>query len=149
MTFPIADTNDWRYFGTHWHYYFTARAENAYLYPGPGLQLAKVEWKYAQRTGDTVALDRARKRLEWAANTNYSRLWFGATASVEASVPNGVVDWRDSGNYANSAATWQRFCDTSAYFIEAVLMIYYGVNTKYIPHSDVSITRQNTNAIIS
>ena len=149
MTYPTADTNDWRYFGTHWHYYFSVRPENDYLYPGPGLQLAKVEWKYAQRTGDSVALDRARKRLQWAATTNYSRLWFGSTGSTEANVPNGIEDWRNSTNYSNAAATWQRFCDTSAYFIEAVLMVYYGVNTKYIPNSDVAIARQNTNAVVT
>ncbi len=103
MTYPTATTNDWRSFGTHWHSYFTARPENDYLYPGPGLQLAKVEWKYAQRTGDPVALDRAQKRLQWAAGTNYSRLWFGDTGTTEANVPNGLMDWRNSTNYASTA----------------------------------------------
>ncbi|HXI51597.1 MAG TPA: hypothetical protein VNH84_08830 [Candidatus Saccharimonadales bacterium] len=149
MTYPTAATNDWRYFGTHWHYYFTARPENDYLYPGPGLQLAKVEWKHAQRTGNAVLLDRAQKRLQWAGGTNYSGLWFGATGVTEAGVPNGLVDWRSSTNYPNLAPSWQRFVDTSAYFIEAVLMIHYGVNTKYIPNSDVAITRQGTNLMVT
>lgn len=149
MTYVAVSTNDWRYFGTHWHYYFTARAENDYLYPGPGLQLAKAEWKYSRRTGDPVTLDRARKRLQWAAGTNYSGLWFGATSATEASVPNGTVDWRNSTNYASTAPTWQRFVDTSAYFIEAVLMIYYDVNTKYIPDSDLTVSRNGTSALIA
>ncbi len=149
MTYPVADTNDWRYFGTHWHYYFSPQVENGYLYPGPGLQLAKVEWKYARRTGDPVALDRARKRLQWAAGTNYSKLWFGAGNSTEANVANGLVDWRDSANFVNSAPTWQRFCDTSAYFIELVLMVYFDVNSKYIPNSDLSIRRQGSEAIVT
>ncbi|MBI1840828.1 MAG: hypothetical protein HYR88_08280 [Verrucomicrobia bacterium] len=141
MTYPAASTNDWRYFGAHWHYYFVARPENDYLYPGPGLQLAKVEWKHAQRTGDPVTLDRAQKRLQWADGAHYSGLWFGATSASEAGVANGLVDWRNATNYASAAPTWQRFVDTSAYFIEAVLMIHFGVNTKYIPNSDVMIVR--------
>jgi hypothetical protein len=149
MTFPAASTNDWRYFGTHWHYYFIARPENDYLYPGPGLQLAKVEWKYGQRTGDSVMLDRAQKRLQWAAGTNYASLWFGASGASEAGVPDGVVDWRNATNYTDAAPAWQRFADTSAYFIEAVLMVYYGVNTKYIPNSDLAIVPQANNAVVT
>jgi hypothetical protein len=138
MTYPTADARDWRYFGTHWWYLFDASAENRQvnnnLYPGPGLQLAKVEWKYARRTGDRVTLARAQRRLRWARGTAYSNLWLGATGMAEADVPNGVVDWRAAAHYNDKAGDWARFVDTSAYFIEVVLMLEYGVDTKYVPN---------------
>jgi hypothetical protein len=137
MTYPSTDAHDWRYYGTHWWYVFKGPAKNKQgndnLYPGPGLQLAKVEWKYAHATGDTVTRERARRRLEWARSPSYSNLWLGANRSIEADVPNGLVDWRDATQYQNKAQDWERFVDTSAYFIEVVLMLEYGVDTKYVP----------------
>jgi hypothetical protein len=138
MTYLAADAHDWRYFGTHWWYVFDGPADlrraNNNLYPGPGLQLAKVEWKYARRTGDRVMLERARRRLAWARGVSYSNLWLGAGESAEAGVPNGLVDWRDATDYRQKADDWARFVDTSAYFIEVVLMLEYGVDTKYVPN---------------
>jgi hypothetical protein len=138
MTYPAADARDWRYYGTHWWHVFAGpdenRRANNNLYPGPGLQLAKVEWKHARRTGDRVTMERARRRLEWARSQSYSALWLGATGSREADVPNGLVDWRNETHYKEKADDWARFVDTSAYFIEVVLMIEYGVDTKYVPN---------------
>jgi hypothetical protein len=137
MTHVASSPSDWRYYGTHWHYYFRptgkAKAEHKNLYPGPGLQLAKVEWKHGKKAGDPVALERARRRLQWAAGKSFSNLWLGVNGIVEAEVPAGLVDWRDSTNYQHKADDWARFVDTSAYFIEALLMLYYGVDTKYVP----------------
>jgi hypothetical protein len=137
MTFQTNNPTDWRYYGTRWRHYLrdpaANRREYPNLYPGPGLQLAKVEWKHARRTGDPVTLKRARQRLEWARGTAHSSLWLGADGRDEADVPGGLVDWRDSNNYAHKAEDWSRFVDTSAYFIEVVLMLHYGVDTKYVP----------------
>ena len=134
MTVQTADAADWRNFGTHLRHYFAANPENDNLYPGAGLQLAKVEWKYAHATGDPVMLDRARRRLEWARSPTCSNLWLGSSGLMEANVPNGVVDWRDSKSYAHKADTWERFVDTSANFIEVVLMVEAGIDTKLVPN---------------
>ena len=133
MTAQTDTPADWRYYGLHWHSYFTPRPENAYLYPGPGLQLAALEWKAGTARHDPVLLDRARKRYEWANKAACSNLWLGTGSRVEAGVGNGLCDWRDGGNYAHKAEDWQRFVDTSAYFIRATLMICYGKDTKYVP----------------
>lgn len=133
MTFRVDDPADWRYYGTHWRYFFKGAAENNNLYPGAGLQLAKVEWKYARRTGDRVTMERAQKRLEWAYRNSYSNLWCGVNGTMEANVPNGLIDWRDANNYTHKADDWARFVDTSAYFIEGLLMLAYNVDTRYVP----------------
>ncbi len=133
MTAQTNNPADWHYFGLHWHWYFAPRPENAYLYPGPGLQLAAMEWKAGTARHDPVLLDRARKRYEWANKTAYSNLWLGDGNAAEAGVGNGLVDWRDAGAYAHKAEDWQRFVDTSAYFIRATLMICYGKDTKFGP----------------
>jgi hypothetical protein len=133
MTAQTDTPADWRYYGLYWHSYFSPRPENAYLYPGPGLQLAALEWKAGMARHDPVLLDRARKRYEWADNAAYSNLWLGTGSRVEAGVGNGLCDWRDSGNYPHKAEDWQRFVDTSAYFIRATLQICYGKDTKYVP----------------
>ena len=134
MTYLTADSSDWRNYGTRYRYSFSPAPENNNLYPGPGLQLAKVEWKYARKTGDTVTLDRARKRFDWARSASYSNLWLGSGGTQEANVPNGLVDWRDATNYSHKADNWARFVDTSAYFIEVTLMLEYGVDTRYVPN---------------
>lgn len=134
MTVTRDDPNDWRNFGTHHAYIFAGGLENNRLYPGPGLQLAKMEWKYARRTGDTTTAERAWKRFQWAFSTSYSNLWLGAAGTTEANVGNGLMDWRDATNYSTKAGDWERFVDTSAYFIEALLMLEYGVDTKYVPN---------------
>ena len=133
MTYQSNDSSDWRYFGTRWHYYFDGRAENNYLYPGPGFQLAKVEWKYGNSTNNSTYTDRSQKRLDWAKGTAYSSLWWFATGEIESKIPNGFQDWRDSNNYSHEAEVWARFVDTSAYFIEVLLMNETGLDTDYNP----------------
>lgn len=133
MTPQTADTADWRYYGTRWHYYFDNRRENAYLYPGPGLQLAMVEWRAGRALHAKELADRAGLRFEWANRKDRSGLWLGATGQSEAWVSNGVVDWRDSTNYAHCAPLGDRFVDTSAYFIEVTLMICWNKDTLLTP----------------
>jgi hypothetical protein len=137
MTDQTADTSDWRYFGTHLRHFLNGGGgsqEGDYLYAGAALQLAKVEWKHASRTGDTTIMERARKRFEWVRSTGYSDLWMGANGNTEAGVSNGLVDWRDTKDYTHNAGDWARFVDTSGYFIEVVLMLYDNVDTKYVPN---------------
>jgi hypothetical protein len=140
MTDPTQNPQDWKYFGTHWHDYFANQPKNAALmpqnsrlYPGPGLQLAKLEWKYANRIGDAVVKKRFEQRYAWAASPQRSDLWFGVDGRQEAGVPNGFVDWRDAANPTRRAAPGERFVDTSAYFLEATLMKYWNLDTKYVP----------------
>lgn len=133
MTYQTDDPNDWRYYGMHWHHHFTPAPDDSYLYPGPDLQLAKVEWKAGHKTGDAALLARARHRFDWASQTRYSGLWLGATGASEAGVANGLLDWRDANDRAHTAASWMRFVDTSAYFIEVNLMVNYGRDTTYVP----------------
>jgi hypothetical protein len=135
MTAQTDHPETWTYFGTHWHHYFSARPENQYLYPGPGLQLAKVEWKYAAQTHDPGLLQRAQSRLQWAVNPQYSALWLGATTATEAGVGGGVQDWRDARDYTHAAAPWERFIDTSGYLIQVVLMVNFQRDTKYVPET--------------
>jgi hypothetical protein len=134
MTFQTADPSDWRFYGTRLRHSFAGAKETDYLYPGAALQLAKVEWKHAARTGDKATLDRARKRLEWVRSTAYSNLWLGANGTTEANTRNGIVDWRDTMDSSKTAGSWARFSDTSAVFIEVVLMLEYGIDTKYVPN---------------
>lgn len=133
MTYQTTNASDWRYYGTTWHLYFAGSPENDYLYPGPALQMAKTEWKYYKVTGDTAYRTRAANRLMFADGTNYSNLWMGANGQSEAGVPNGIVDWRSALDYNTKASDWARFADTSAYFIEVVLMIIFDTDTTYQP----------------
>ena len=133
MTPQIDDPKDWRYFGTHWHLFFADKPENHYLYPGPGLQLAKVEWKYAKRTSDKTLLSRACHRLMWAGQSQYSNLWQGDSPAAADSAASGIVDWRDADNYKNTAQNWARFVDTSSFMIETTLMVCFDKDTKYVP----------------
>lgn len=133
MTPQTTNAADWRYYGTRWHHYFVSHPENDYLYPGPGLQLAKVEWKYAAQTHDPEMHTRAVNRLRWAARKEYSALWLGATDP--AGPDDGLIDWRDSTNYPHTAETWTRFIDTSAYFIQVTLMVNFNQDTRYVPET--------------
>ena len=133
MTYETEDPSDWRYFGTHWHHYFSGSPENNYIYPGPGFQLAKVEWKYGNASGDPLYSTRSNNRLVWAKSTDNSSLWWFATGEEEAGVPNGFQDWRNANNYYQTAEDWARFVDTSAYFIETLLMNEVGIDTDYNP----------------
>ena len=133
MTPETSRTADWRYFGTRWHYYFDGRASNSYLYPGPGLQLAIVEWKAGKALADRTLIERAGNRFEWANRKDRSALWLGVTGESEAGIPNGIVDWRDGADYSHTAPHGDRFVDTSAYFIEATLMICWNEDTSYAP----------------
>ncbi len=133
MTPETSNSSDWKYYGTRWHWFWASSPDNSKLYPGPGLQLAKVEWKIFNRTGDKTAKERAIKRYQWASSKSGSNLWLGANGVIEANVPNGIVDWRDSTHRDNTAGNWERFVDTSAYFIEVTLMTAYNTDTKYVP----------------
>ena len=139
LTFQTDDPKKWTYFGTRWHYYDDANnAETDRLTPGAGLQLAKVEWKYAHATGDKTLRARAMNRFAWANSPDGSNLWFGADGRSEAGVGGGIVDWRlatqtDNKSAEGRAPDWQRFVDTSAYFIEVTLMAYWDKDTKYTP----------------
>ena len=135
MTYETENSSDWRYFGTHWHYYFNDSPENNYIYPGPGFQLAKVEWKYGKSSSDpdNVYLIRSLNRLNWAKSLEYSSLWWFLTGEEEAKVPNGFMDWRNATNYSDTAESWARFVDTSAYFIEVLLMHEADIDTTYNP----------------
>lgn len=135
MTVETANPSDWRYFGTHWHYYFSRNASNAYIYPGPGFQLAKVEWKYGKTYNDLAYVKRSGNRLAWAKGLGYSSLWWFVTGQKEAGVPNGFQDWRNASNYTQTAETWARFSDTSGYFIETLLMNEADIDTSYNPES--------------
>jgi len=136
MTYQTNDESDWRYFGTRWHYYFTDQSESDYLYPGPGFQLAKVEWKYGQVLGgNNEYLARSDKRLKWGTLTNYSALWWFLTGEQEVKTPNGFLDWRSANNYSSTAEGWARFVDSSAYFIEVLLMNNAGIDSDYNPIS--------------
>ena len=53
----------------------------------------------------------------------------------EAGVPNGVVDRRNAVNHTAARAP--------------LLMVHYGMNTKYIPNSDLAIARQGLNALVT
>ncbi len=141
LTFQTDDPKKWTYFGTRWHFYDdAANAETDRLTPGAGLQLAKVEWKYAHANGDKALRARAMKRFAWVNSPDYSNLWFGADNRSEAGVGGGIVDWRLAAQPDNKGTTepgrapdWQRFVDTSAYFIEVTLMAYWDEDTKYTP----------------
>ena len=133
MTHPTRDPNDWRYFGTHWNWFFAGAPENDRLYPGPGFQLAKLEWKIGVATGAPLYETRSRNRLNWGRRLEYSALWWFLTGEEEAMTPNGFVDWRDSTDYSNTGESWSRFIDTSAYFIEVLLMHEAGIDTDYNP----------------
>ena len=133
MTPQTKTSTDWRYFGTRWHYYFDGRASNDYLYPGPGLQLALVEWRAGATLKNKTLTDRASRRFEWANGKDKSSLWFGVTAQTESGVPNGIVDWRDGRDYGHTAPLGDRFVDTSAYFIQATLAICWKKESSYLP----------------
>lgn len=138
MTFQTDDPKKWTYFGTRWHLYEEKNAESDRLTPGPGLQLAKVEWKWAHKNVDKSVRARAMNRFQFANSTAYSNLWFGADKRAEAGVTGGIVDWREAAQTDKKGAEgrapqWQRFVDTSAYFIEVTLMAYWDEDTKYIP----------------
>jgi hypothetical protein len=133
MTHPTRDPNDWRYFGTHWNWFFAGAPENDRLYPGPGFQLAKLEWKVGVATGNPLYTTRSLRRLDWGRRLEYSALWWYLTGEVDATVPNGFVDWRDSTDYSKRGENWARFVDTSAYFIEVLLMHEAGIDTDHNP----------------
>jgi hypothetical protein len=62
----------------------------------------------------------------------YSNLWWGASGTQEAGVGNGIVDWRLANDQSQSAQGYERFLDTSAYFAEVLLMLYFGTDTSYM-----------------
>lgn len=158
---------DWRFYGTNWHRFVDhpEYAENHQIYPGPGLQLAKVEWKCATAQGadsDTnrntagTAAYRANKRYRWAntGDATGSNLWYGGgswnpfnstwtagswtygfsyPSEGDQGISNGIIDWRDADNYYLAANEWDRYVDTSAYFIEVTLMNIWRTDTRYTP----------------
>lgn len=136
MTYQTSDSTAWTYYGTRWHLYDDAsNPENDRLTPGAGLQLAKVEWKYGQARGNATVRDRAMKRYQFANSATYANLWFGTDGRTEAGVGGGICDWRVATNYATKAQDWERYIDTSAYFIEVTLMAFWNKDTRYTPGS--------------
>jgi hypothetical protein len=140
MTYQTHDPKQWTYFGTRWHFYDKDNPETDRLTPGAGLQLAKVEWKYAHACNDLTLRERAMKRFQFANSTAYSNLWFGADGRDEAGISGGIVDWRHASQLGNAgdnrpgrADGWERFVDTSAYFIQVALMAFWNKDTKYTP----------------
>ncbi|MBN1696782.1 MAG: hypothetical protein JW881_04655 [Spirochaetales bacterium] len=133
MTCRTGDPLDWRYWGTHWKHYFAANEENERLYPGPGFQLAKVEWKHGNATGGPRYTERAARRFRFGYDKKYSNLWFGSDGRNEAGVGNGIVDWRNENDYEKTAGSWERYIDTSSYFIQVIVMLWYGIDTRYVP----------------
>lgn len=110
--------------------YNVPNAWNARLSPGGSLELAKVEWRVGRK-------DRARARFYWVARSS------GLTNAVtEARVAGGILDWRQNSALSaqtpkgsKTAAPWERFIDTSAYFIEVARMLWQDQDTKYIPEN--------------
>ena len=71
--------------------------------------------------------------LNWGTLTEYSFLWWFLAGEEEVKVSNGFLDWRNSQNYNLDAEAWARFVDTSAYFIEVLLMNEANIDTDYNP----------------
>ena len=135
MTFQTDDPKNWRYYGTRWKHFFEGNPEtNHYLYPGPSLQLAKMEWRTGKASGNESISQRANHRYAFANNKSYSNLWFGASGESEAGVPNGIVDWRDAKDANRTAAKHERFIDTSSYMIQVTLMVFFDRDTSYLPN---------------
>lgn len=123
----------WTYFGTRWHVYEgLPPGDDLYgeqqLYPGPGLQLAKVEWAHYQASGNPVYRLRAQNRLAFARN---SGLWYAAPARDEGGIAAGFNDWRNEFTGMAQPQDYKRFIDTSAYFIQAIAMIELGRSVSY------------------
>ncbi len=112
---------------------------NSRLSPGGSLELAKIEWRVGRR-------DRARERFYWVAVTSGL-----LNRNIEAGVEGGIIDWRQDNNQSlytskgiktaaklKTAAKWERFVDTSAYFIEVARMLWQDQDTQYIPENSRS-----------
>jgi len=114
---------------------------NSRLSPGGSLELAKVEWRVGRR-------DRARARFDWVAGTA-DLIGRGA----EAGTKGGIIDWLQVSNQFPDGGTdigdsyqlpkgtktplgWERFIDTSAYFIEVARMLWQHQDTQYVPEND-------------
>ncbi len=141
MTYQTDQPRQWTYFGTRWHLYDKENVESDRLTPGAGLQLAKVEWKSWRGGGGESLRQRALNRYRFASSSQYSDLWLGAGQRTEAGVGGGIVDWRraptvpgQSAAQSEHAPDWQRYIDTSAYFIEVTLMTYWNQDTRYTPN---------------
>lgn len=133
MTYQTNNSSDWRYFGTHWKYFFSGSPpSNNFLYPGPGLQLAKMELRTGKVRNEPNLISRANRRFQFA-KSNTAKLWFGVTGETEADVPNGIVDWRDANDRSNVAPFFARFVDTSSYMIQVTLMSVFQRDTIYVP----------------
>jgi len=97
------------------HQWTPASGTDLKLYPGSALQLADAEWKVAKATGNY-------NNLYGAAWKHYNFAKYGSgcwvnNTSVDGYL-GGFIDWVDPvSNYR--PANWQRFVDTSAYFLFA------------------------------
>lgn len=132
MTYQTNQSSNWRYFGTRWKYFLNSSpASNDYLYPGPALQLAKMEWRTGKARNKSFMVTRAERRFAFA--NNKSNLWLGEGSTKEANVPNGIVDWRNAKNYSQKADNYLRFVDTSSYMIQVNNMIFFNRDTRYTP----------------
>ena len=122
MTWQINDISDWRFYGTRWHWYFTPNDDTDKLYPGPGFQLAIVEAKIYNSASNNDYRTRALNRFIWGTSKNYANLWWKRNRLKESTFSNGFQDWRD-GDDLTPAETWARFCDTSSYYIQLLLLL--------------------------
>lgn len=91
------------------------------VYPGSALQLADAQWKIARATGNYhdlygAAWSHYNFALSALGASSGSGCWVNNT-SVDG-VVGGFVDWVDTATGARPVA-WQRFVDTSAYFLVA------------------------------
>lgn len=103
------------------HQWTPERGVENKVYPGSALQLADALWKIANATGNyNNTYASAWWHYNWAKN---SGLWV-TDWNRDPGFTGGWVDWVDSGN-GTRPATWQRFEDTSAYFIFATEQLVF------------------------
>jgi hypothetical protein len=98
------------------HQWTPQTGTNYQVYPGSALQLADVCWKVANSTGNY----HGNYARAWA-NYNFAKTGSGCRVTDWNADPGfigGFVDWVNTSTGARPA-TWQRFVDTSAYFVIA------------------------------
>ncbi len=132
MTEVPAQEDEWTFYGTHWMIHYDVPQEaNTRLYPGPGFQMASVEWKLYHATKQAKYLRRAYLRYRWGTAPGFAELWWFTTREPGAEAPHGFQDWRDQTQPMWTAERWARFIDTSAYFIRGLLQLEVGRDIHY------------------
>jgi len=97
------------------HQFVPATGTDYKLYPGSSLQLADALWKIAGATGNYNNF-----YAEAWSHYNFAKSGSGCwvnTTNVDGFL-GGFIDWVDSSNNTRPA-NWQRFVDTSGYFVIA------------------------------